>query len=126
MNPFFVRMLQRAILTVGTVVGKSIWDAYKIHSRNLNNAGAAGGAGGAMWAGTPTPMSQPEACRILGINVVPEGKPLSKEDIKQADENFLRLMKLNAPKEDAYGGSEYLQSKLFHAHQYIRRDKDSR
>eukprot|EP00668_Euglena_longa_P038285 GGOE01049283.1.p1 GENE.GGOE01049283.1~~GGOE01049283.1.p1 ORF type:complete len:146 (+),score=24.69 GGOE01049283.1:64-438(+) len=117
MNPFFIRILQQTLMTVGAVVGKSFWDAYRTHASRIN-AGAAGTTP-QMLNAAPAPMTQPEACKILGLGIVPDGKRLSVEDLKKADENYMRLMRSNETKDDR-PGSVYLQAKLYHAHQHLR------
>eukprot|EP00667_Euglena_gracilis_P025610 EG_transcript_30166 len=123
MNPFFLRILQQTLVTFGAVVGKSFWDAYRTHAARVG-AGAAG-AGGAigndprMVNAGPAPMTQTEACKILGVGIVPDGKRLSVDDLKKADDHYLRLMRANETKDDR-PGSVYLQAKLYHAHQHLR------
>uniref|UniRef100_A0A6U8D465 Mitochondrial import inner membrane translocase subunit TIM16 n=1 Tax=Eutreptiella gymnastica TaxID=73025 RepID=A0A6U8D465_9EUGL len=121
LNPFFLRILQQTIVTVGSVVGKSLWDAYKVHSNQIHGQGGPGaGAAASLFAQSqPIPMTQQEACKILGIDA-PPGVPVTKEMIKKADENYLKFFAANQAKDGA-AGSEYIQSKLYHAHQFIRK-----
>ncbi|KAI8065789.1 Pam16-domain-containing protein, partial [Gongronella butleri] len=105
------RIIAQVLVSVGTVVGRAFFAAYKQAAANAAAGGgpaaAARGSGkeGVVDALTrKTGMSMEEACQILNIS--------KDADLAQLTKNYEHLFNVN---ESAKGGSFYLQSKVVRA-----------
>ncbi|CAO3584742.1 unnamed protein product [Absidia cylindrospora] len=104
------RIIAQVIVSVGTVVGRAFFAAYK---QAAANAAAGGGAAAAARGGKEgvvdaltrkTGMSMEEACQILNIQ--------KDADLAKLTKNYEHLFNAN---EVSKGGSFYLQSKIVRA-----------
>ncbi|SAL97533.1 hypothetical protein [Absidia glauca] len=104
------RIIAQVVVSVGTVVGRAFFAAYKQAAANAAAGGgvaaaARGGKEGVMDALTrKTGMSLEEACQILNVQ--------KEADLAQLTKNYEHLFNAN---ETSKGGSFYLQSKVVRA-----------
>ncbi|SAM02214.1 hypothetical protein [Absidia glauca] len=104
------RIIAQVVVSVGTVVGRAFFAAYKQAAANAAAGGgvaaaARGGKEGVVDALTrKTGMSLEEACQILNVQ--------KDADLSQLTKNYEHLFGAN---ETAKGGSFYLQSKVVRA-----------
>ncbi|KAI8076862.1 uncharacterized protein BX664DRAFT_344122 [Halteromyces radiatus] len=104
------RIIAQVVVSIGTVVGRAFFAAYK---QAAANAAAGGGAAAAARGGKEgvvdaltrkTGMSIEEACQILNVQ--------KDVDLAQLTKNYDHLFNSN---EVSKGGSFYLQSKVVRA-----------
>ncbi|KAI9264387.1 Pam16-domain-containing protein [Phascolomyces articulosus] len=110
------RLIAQLVVSLGTVVGRAFFAAYK---QAAANAAAGGGAArgatkeGAVDALTrKTGMSMEEACQILNVT--------QEAELEKILKNYEHLFNVN---ETAKGGSFYIQSKVVRAKERIEMER---
>ncbi|KAI9314381.1 Pam16-domain-containing protein [Dichotomocladium elegans] len=108
------RIIAQIVISLGTVVGRAFFAAYKQAAANAAAGGgpaaaARGAKEGAVDALTrKTGMSMEEACQILNVS--------REAEIEKVIKNYEHLFAMN---ETEKGGSFYLQSKVVRAKERI-------
>ncbi|KAI7846868.1 Pam16-domain-containing protein [Circinella umbellata] len=111
------RLIAQLVVSLGTVVGRAFFAAYKQAAANAAAGGGAAARGGAKEGAIDaltrkTGMSIEEACQILNV---------SKEaELEKILKNYEHLFNVN---ETAKGGSFYIQSKVVRAKERIEMER---
>lgn len=107
------RIAAQVIITATQVVGKAFVQAYRQAAVNAGKEGAKA-AGGIVKRGQ---MTEGEALQILNVKKLPDGELPIREEV---EDNYLKFFEANDP---AQGGSYYLQSKFFRAHEFLEQHR---
>ena len=107
------RIAAQVLITATQVVGKAFLQAYRQAAANAGKEGAKA-AGGIVKRGQ---MTEVEALQILNVKKLPDGDLPSREEV---EDNYLKFFEANDP---AKGGSYYLQSKFFRAHEFLEQHR---
>ncbi|KAG2221478.1 hypothetical protein INT45_005019 [Circinella minor] len=112
------RLIAQLVVSLGTVVGRAFFAAYKQAAANAAAGGGAAAARGGAREGAvdaltrKTGMSIEEACQILNVT--------KEAELEKILKNYEHLFNVN---ETAKGGSFYIQSKVVRAKERIEMER---